>query len=308
MSGQVLVIGRSGQIATALGNASWPEGFTVTLCGRETADLREPAEIGRPVAGGDWAAVVNAAAYTDVDRAESEPQAAYALNRDGPHALAEACKRAGRPLIHLSTDCVFDGSKAAPYTEDDPVKPISVYGASKAEGEDAIRTALAEHVILRTSWVFGAAGRNFVTTLLQSARDRHELGVVDDQHGCPTAAQDIARAIVHIVASLMSETSGRFGTFHFANRGAISRYDFACEILRQAELRGLASPRAFPISSAERGSAAHRPLNSVLDTARIERIYGIKARPWQPALSETLDTLLGGVTVQLEGAGVPRPR
>jgi len=308
MSGQVLVIGRSGQIATALRDANWPQGFAVKLCGRETADLRKAEEIGRLVAGGDWAAVVNAAAYTDVDRAESEPQAAYALNRDGPHALADACKQAGRPLIHLSTDYVFDGSKAAPYTEDDPVNPLSVYGASKAGGEEAVRATLAEHVILRTSWVFGAAGRNFVTTMLQRARDRAELRVVDDQHGCPTAAQDVARAIVHIVVSLKSEKSARFGTFHFANRGAVSPYRFACEIFRQAGLRGLASPQLNPISTAERGSAARRPLNSGLDTARIERVYGIKARPWQPALSETLDTLLGGVTAHLEGAGAPRSR
>jgi dTDP-4-dehydrorhamnose reductase len=189
------------------------------------------------------------------------------------------------------------------------VNPISVYGASKAEGEAAIRAELAEHVILRAAWVFSATGRNFVKTMLQLVRERTELHIVDDQRGCPTAAQDIAQAIVQIVVALLSGKSNGYGTFHFANRGTATWYDFAREILQQAELRGLKfHPRLCPIASAERRSAARRPLNSVLDTTRIERVHGIRARSWESALAETLDTLLGGVAAHLEGAAAPRSR
>jgi dTDP-4-dehydrorhamnose reductase len=309
MSEDILVIGRSGQVATALLKAEWPEGVKVSAYGRDVVDLRRPEEIEGIVAGGDWAAVVNAAAYTYVDRAESEPQLAFSLNRDGPEALAQACRKAGCPLIHLSTDYVFDGSKSGPYNEDDPANPISVYGASKAEGEAAIRTDLTEHVILRTSWVFGATGQNFVKTMLQLARDRTELRIVNDQHGCPTAAQDIAQAIVQIVVALLNGKPDGYGTFHFTNLGVTTWYRFACEIFRQAELRGFAfRPRLIPVSSVERGQAARRPLNSVLDMTRIERVYGIRARPWERALPETLDALLVKVTASLEGAGAPRSR
>jgi dTDP-4-dehydrorhamnose reductase len=203
---------------------------------------------------------------------------------------------------------VFDGAKSGPYVEDDPVNPISVYGASKAEGEAAIRGTLAEHVILRTAWVFSATGRNFVKTMLQLAHDRTVLDIVDDQRGRPTSAQDTAQAIVRIVIAVLNGQTGGYGTFHFANLGATTWYHLAREIFRQANLRGVAVPaRLTPISSAERGSAARRPVNSVLDTTRIERVYGIAARPWEAALSETLDTLLGELT-HMEGAAAPRSR
>lgn len=293
---KVLVVGRSGQVAAALQAATWPDGIAVEARGRNALDLRRPPVVAAAVAEGGWSAVVNAAAYTHVDRAESEPDEAFALNRDGPAALAQACSRAGIPLIHVSTDYVFDGSKAEPYGEDDPVNPVSVYGASKTEGEAAVRSRLHTHVILRTSWVFSPVGSNFVKTMLRLGMERDELRIVDDQQGRPSAAQDIAGAIVRIVEALLNGKTDGFGTFHFANAEATTWHGFAREIFRQAALRGFApAPRLAAIPTASYPTSARRPMISVLDTSRIAQVYGMAARRWEEALSETLDAVLGPV-------------
>lgn len=303
---RVLVVGRSGQLASALAAATWPAGIQLSCRGRDSLDLRRPDAVAEAVAGGGWSAVVNAAAYTAVDRAETEVDAAFALNRDGPAALAEACARAGLPLVHLSTDYVFDGSREAPWREEDPVAPLSVYGTSKAAGEEAVRRRWERHVILRSSWVFSAAGGNFVKTMLRLAAKRDEIAIVDDQRGRPTAAADLAGAVVAIVDTLLSGKTDGFGSFHFANAGAVSWYGFACEVFRQAALRGFAPiPRLRPIRTDEYPTAARRPMNSVLDTQRIARIYGIVPRPWEDALAETLDVLVGPPRADRR-AGAPR--
>lgn len=291
---KILVVGRSGQVAQALTSAAWPERLTVQAHGRESIDLCQPSSVANVIANGHWAAVVNAAAYTAVDRAEAEPDMAFAVNRDGPAALAAACATTGIPLIHLSTDYVFDGTKAEPYREDDPVNPLCVYGASKAEGEAAVREQLDAHVILRTSWVFSAIGHNFVKTMLRLAAEHTELSIVDDQRGCPSPAQDIASAIVRVTAALIGGKRDGFGTFHFAGAGPTTWHGFAGEIFRQATLRGQAPPRQLKaISTGAYPTPAQRPANSTLDTARIAQVYGIVPRPWAEALSETLDTLIG---------------
>lgn len=290
---KILVVGRSGQVAQALANAVWPR-LSVEVQGRESIDLCQPSSVANVIAGGRWGAVVNAAAFTAVDRAEAEPDMAFAVNRDGPAALAAACAEAGIPLIHLSTDYVFDGTKTEPYSEDDPVNPLSIYGASKAEGEAAVRAQLDAHVIMRTSWVFSATGSNFVKTMLRLAAERTELSIVDDQRGCPSAAHDIASAIVRVTSALIEGKRDGFGTLHFAGAGPTTWHGFACEIFRQAALRGHTAPRRLKaISTSAYPTPARRPANSTLDTARITQVYGIEPRPWAEGLSETLDTLLG---------------
>lgn len=290
---RILVVGRSGQVATALREMRWPANIHIEARGRDSLDLRRPGSVAAAIAETRWAAVVNAAAYTQVDRAESEPDEAFAINRDGPAALAENCARAGVPLIHLSTDYVFDGTKDGAYCEDDPVRPISVYGTSKAEGEAAVRARHAAHVILRTSWVFSNTGSNFVQTLLRLGHERKSLNIVRDQYGRPTGAMDIAGAIIRIVNALLDGKRDGFGTFHFAGSGATTWYDFAREIFRQAESREYPSfPQLYGISASEYPAEARRPMNSVLDTELIAQVYGIAPRPWQDALGETLDRLL----------------
>lgn len=293
---KVLVVGRSYQVAQALMNALWPRRLVVEAHGRESIDLGQPSWIANVIAKGRWAAVVNAAAYTAVDRAESEPDLAFTVNRDGPAALAAACAKAGIPLVHLYTDYVFDGKNADAYTEDAPVNLLSVYGASKAAGEEAVRTRLHAHVILGTSWVFSTTGANFVKTMLRLGAERTELSIVQDQRGCPTAAQDIAATIARLTSALIESSREGFGTFHFAGAGPTTWHGFAGEIFRQAALRGHApTPRLHPISTDAYPTPAQRPANSVLDTRRLEQVYGIVPRPWARGLEETLDTLVGSL-------------
>jgi dTDP-4-dehydrorhamnose reductase len=291
---RILIVGRSGQVATALRQAPWPSNYLVESLGRDVLDLSDSESVRHVLGQAGWHAVVNAAAYTHVDRAESEPELAFAVNRDGPAALASGCAREGIPLIHLSSDYVFDGTKDGPYTEHDAPRPLSVYGASKAAGEDAVRTRLDAHVILRTSWVFSSSGRNFVTTMLQRAAERSELAVVDDHQGRPSAASDIANAVVRIATALLDGKTDGFGTLHFAGAGATTWFGFAEEIFAQASLRGFRPvPRLVAIPTTAYPTPAQRPLNSVLATGRIATIYGIEPRPWQHGLSETLDALRG---------------
>jgi dTDP-4-dehydrorhamnose reductase len=287
------VIGRIGQIGCELARAAWPEGARVGFVDRDELDLAQGDAVCRYVA--DWRPdiVVNAAAYTAVDQAESEPEIAFAVNRDGPAAVADACREIGAALIHFSTDYVFDGGKSGPYTEDDPVNPLSVYGASKAAGDAAIRERLDRHVILRTAWVYSPIGRNFVKTMLRLGAERDRLGVVADQHGCPTAAADAARAVIDIVAALGAERPHGFGTFNFCGNGATTWHGFASAIFDGAIRRGLPAPRLVEAIATEAyPTPAARPRNSVLDCAKIARVYGIVAPAWQASLARCLDELV----------------
>ena len=228
--------------------------------------------------------VINAAAYTAVDKAESEPELAFAVNRDGPAALAEACQAIGAPLIHVSTDYVFDGSKRGAYVEEDPVNPASVYGASKEAGESAIRARLPAHVIIRSSWIYAPMGQNFVRTMLRLGRERPELRVVDDQTGSPTAAEELARAVQGAAGALLA--GGRdYGTFHFAGSGSTSWFGLAEAIFELAEGP---RPRLIPIPTSGYPTPARRPANSVLDSSKFARLYGVTARPWRDSLARCL--------------------
>ncbi|HXP06367.1 MAG TPA: dTDP-4-dehydrorhamnose reductase [Stellaceae bacterium] len=294
MSGKVLVIGRIGQVGHELARAAWPAGFAPEFVERDQLDLGNPDEVKPAVVAMRPRIVINAGAYTAVDQAESERDAAFAVNRDGPAALAEACREVGAALIHFSTDYVFDGTKPSPYTEDDPVNPLSAYGASKAAGASAIAERLRRHVILRTSWVYSAVGHNFVKTMLRLGAERDELRIVDDQHGAPTAAAELARAAIHIAAALDAGREDGYGIFNFTGAGATTWYGFARAIFAGAAERGAKGPlRVQPIATEDYPLPAPRPRNSRLDCGKIARTYGLAAKSWQDSLSDCLDELIG---------------
>ena len=226
MTARVLVIGREGQLARELARARWPDGWSPTFAGRPELDLRFPDKAAAEVTASAADLVVNAAAYTNVDQAESEPDIARLVNAAGPGAIATACGKIGATLVSISTDYIFDGTKAGPYLEEDPVNPIGAYGRSKAEGEALIRAAWAEHLILRTSWVFSPFGTNFVKTMLRLGSERPQLRIVADQRGCPTGARDLAGAVIGACTAVKSAKAG-FGTYHVANSGATTWYDLA---------------------------------------------------------------------------------
>jgi dTDP-4-dehydrorhamnose reductase len=296
MSSKILVIGGIGQVGHELARAPWPTGLAAEFVERDQLDLGHPAKVGPAIAAMWPRIVINAGAYTAVDQAEAERDAAFAVNRDGPAALAEACREIGAALIHFSTDYVFDGSKPSPYAEDDSVNPLSVYGASKAAGDAAIAERLDRHVILRTSWVYSAVGHNFVKTMLRLGAERDELRIVDDQHGAPTAAAELARAAIHIAAALASGQDGGFGIFNFAGAGATTWCGFARAIFAGAAERGEKVPlRVQPIATEDYPLPAPRPRNSRLDCARIAGAYGLIAKPWRDSLSDCLDELIGPV-------------
>jgi dTDP-4-dehydrorhamnose reductase len=281
---RVLVVGNRGQVARALAEAGWPEGVSLSCYGRDEIDLAEPKTVARAIVRRAPDLVINAAAYTNVDGAESEREAAFTVNRDGPAALAEACAELGVPLIHLSTDYVFDGGKDGAYVEEDPVNPLSVYGASKGAGEQAVRAILPAHVILRSAWIYAPEGKNFVRTMLRLARESGEIRVVDDQRGCPTAASELARAIVAASGRLLAG-SGEFGTFHFCGAGATSWHGFAQAIF---ELGDGPQPKLVAIPTSAYPTRARRPANSVLDGAKFRRLYGVAGRPWRESLARCL--------------------
>ncbi len=284
---RILVIGSGGQVGFELMRASWPEAMRVAGLSHTELDITDAVAVDRAVRSLRPSLIVNVAGFTAVDRAESDAATAFAVNRDGAAHVAAACARAGVPLIHLSTDYVFDGTKREPYVEDDPVSPINVYGASKAAGEDFVRRGWRQHIILRTSWVYGAHGTNFVKTMLRLGRERRDLRVVNDQTGSPTAAADLADAITQIAGKLASGADA-WGTYHLCGAGAVTWHDFARRIfaLRDAD-RGQ-PPIVRPTSSREFAAPARRPANSRLDCRRIGSVFGIACPPWEASLARLL--------------------
>ena len=234
---------------------------------------------------------INLAAYTAVDRAESEADAAWAINCAGAAHIAAACAESETPLIHLSTDYVFDGRKTGPYQEGDAVNPLGVYGSSKEAGERAVRAALTQHVILRTAWVFGAYGTNFVKTMLRLAGERPLLRVVADQRGCPTAAADIAAALM-VIAERIERGAAKWGTYHFAGVDAVSWHGFAKAIFDLAAPQLSVRPQVEPITTDQYPTPARRPMNSVLDCRKIEEAFGIRTLPWRVGLASVIREIL----------------
>lgn len=293
MAPRLLVTGTRGQLGQELLRRGATRGLAVTGLTRAELDIGDALAVERVLAGAGADIVVNAAAYTAVDLAETEPERAFAINADGPRHLARACARLGLPLIHVSTDYVFDGASGSGYREDDPVAPLNVYGASKEAGERAVREELPTHVILRTSWVYSSHGRNFVLTMRQLAAKQSELKVVADQHGSPTSAADLADAILAIADRIHTGADG-WGTFHFAGQGVTSWHGFAAAVMELCLPPGQPVPRVLPIATTDFPRPARRPANSVLDCTRIGSVHGIVPRPWREALADVGRELQAG--------------
>ena len=284
----ILVTGGAGQLASALAAAS----ASVRLVGRPVFDFDAPHTIARVFHDAKPALVVNAAAYTGVDAAETDVDAAYRANRDGPAQLAALCAAAGVPLIHVSTDYVFDGTKGAPYTEADPVSPSGVYGASKLAGEQAVLASGAKAIILRTSWVHAHTGKNFVRTMLAVGKTRDRLTVVADQRGCPTSAADLADAILAIAARVMNGWEDRFGgVFHAAGTGDTTWHGLALAVFEDAAAQGLSIPRVDPIATADWPTPARRPADSRLDCTRLAETVGVRLPHWRDGVRRTTSAI-----------------
>lgn len=292
----VLVTGANGQLGTELARHAWPAGVEIVALDRAALDLADPAQIAAVMAQRQWAAVINGGAYTAVDRAESDLVAAWAVNALAPAALAAACKAAGIPIVQVSTDYVFAGNREGAWEVDDPVAPLGVYGASKLGGELAVRTSGARHAIVRTAWVVSAHGSNFVKTMLRVAATNPVLRVVDDQTGSPTGAADLARALAAITLKMIEDPEAPSGTWHFSNAGPVTWAGFAREIFAQSAARGGPSAEVTGIPTADYPTPATRPANSLLSHAALTRDHGIAPRPWQAALSDILDELIGAKT------------
>jgi len=293
---RVLVLGCRGQVGAELMRARWDHPAEVTGLARPQFDIAAPDKIAEALSALRPNIVVNAAAYTAVDRAETDEAQAFAVNAEGPRMVAEACSRGRIPLIHLSTDYVFDGSATRPYRESDPIRPINAYGRSKAAGEAAVRLYQPRHIIVRTAWVHASHGGNFVRTMVRLARERDEVAVVTDQLGTPTAAADIAAAIVQIarrIASAGKELADvPWGTYHYTAHGETSWHDLAKHIFEQLARAGGRRPQLRPIAAADYASQTPRPAYSILDCTLIEQAFGVARLPWQEGVDRVLDALL----------------
>lgn len=290
---RILVTGGTGQVGTELQRDIWPKGWIVEAPGRDLLNLRDTDGLAALITDHAWDAVINAAAFTAVDRAESEQVEAWAINAMAPAVIAQACATKAIPLIHLSTDYVFAGDKDGAWGVDDPVAPLGVYGASKLGGELAVRASGARHVIVRTAWVVSAHGNNFLKTMLRVGAERTVIRVVDDQHGSPTSAKDLAGVLVAMTLRMVEDRNTPAGIYHFSNAGATSWAGFAIEIFHQSKARGGPAAEVEPISSAEYPTPAQRPVNSLLSHHAISAAYGIAPRAWQDALADILDELIG---------------
>jgi dTDP-4-dehydrorhamnose reductase len=292
---RILLTGANGQVGWELSNRGRQRGLEILALDRSALNIKDPSSVEKEVSQPGVFLVVNAAAYTAVDQAELEPELAFSVNRDGPAYLASACAKARIPLIHISTDFVFDGEKRGPYHETDQVSPLNVYGKSKAAGEIAVRERLQEHIILRTAWVYGVHGNNFVKTMLRLGREREVVHVVDDQYGCPTYAADLAETILKIAAQFLDDGQVQWGTYHYCGKGVTSWYGFAEAIFSvAAEYVALRVRQVEPISTAQYPTAARRPANSVLDCSLVERSFGIVPKPWDESLARMLEQVLSG--------------
>ena len=289
---KILVFGTTGQVAREIARRGPAHGCEIIALGRAEADLTDVRACTRAIAGTEAAVVLNAAAHTAVDRAESEPDLAHAVNAEAPGAMARAAAARGLPFLHVSTDYVFDGTPGRAWREDDPTGPLGVYGATKLAGEAAVRAAGGPHVILRTAWVVSAHGSNFVKTMRRLGAERDTLRVVEDQTGGPTPAADIAAALLTI-ASSFGAGRGAPGIYHFAGRPATTWAEFAREIftIRAEKGDGFRAPSVEGIPTSGYPTPARRPQNSVLDCAAIATAYGIPQPDWRAGLAEVIGEL-----------------
>jgi dTDP-4-dehydrorhamnose reductase len=286
---KLLLVGSNGQLGWELVNAAKGCGLDCDGIDTPQFDLRDQEAVERTVRQREFSLIVNAAAYTAVDKAELERNEAFAVNAEGPGLLALVCAQRHLPLIHISTDYVFDGNKRSPYIESDPICPIGIYGESKAGGEKAVRETLESHIILRTSWLYSSHGNNFVKTILRLAKEKEELKVVADQYGCPSYAADLAAAILFLAKQIRSRGSVQWGVYHYCGHGVTTWHEFAekiCELARN--YCPLRVKRVKAIPTVEYPTPARRPPYSALDCSKIESVFGIQPRPWQESLAEMI--------------------
>ncbi len=288
----ILIIGRKGQLATDLA-AMASTGQPLVCLGRPDLDLTDKDSIARAIERHQPAAIINAAAYTAVDKAESEPEAAFALNRDGPAHLAGLCKRHGLALVHISTDQVFGDGRRIAHGETDGPDPLCTYGRSKLAGEQAVLEAGGDALIARVSWVFGPSGDNFVTKVLGWARARPELSVVEDQMGRPTYSPELAAILLRLAGNMVSGRSSPAGLLHLAGADIMSRADQARAILAGSRARGGPFADVSGVPTSAFPTPARRPLNAVLDVSLAQTMHGLALGAFVPALEATLDHLIG---------------
>lgn len=286
----VLVVGHRGMLGQDLMKQCERNGLSAVGLDLPEIDITRPEQINEIMEEYCPRVVVNCAGYTAVDKAESEPAAAFAMNRDGPGNLADACQSRELPLLHISTDYIFDGLATRPYREDDPANPLGVYARSKWEGEEVVRTRLPQHLILRTAWLFGIQGGNFVKTMLRLAEEREELRVVGDQYGCPTWSMDLAGALANLASRILNgHETVVWGTYHYCGEGKTSWYDFALKIVEAGRrYRDFKVQRIVSIPTSDYPTPARRPPWSVLDCSKITGTFGIVPPPWKVGLEKVV--------------------
>ena len=280
----ILLTGGTGQVGQAVVRHAAEHGLDIIAPTRAQMDLTNAQSIANIIASRPWSAVINCAAYTAVDRAETDTELAEQVNAVAPAIFAAETAKWNIPIIHVSTDYVFDGTKNAPYVEEDAVNPLGVYGRTKEAGERAVRTMNPRHTIIRTAWVVSAGGANFINTMIRLASERPEINVVNDQIGCPSNASDIADALLAITKNPHSQ----YGTWHFVNGGEASWYDLAAHIFADMQQRSLPTPILNAIPTSKYPTPAVRPSNSRLSTAAIQRDFGIQPRHWHDAIDAIL--------------------
>jgi dTDP-4-dehydrorhamnose reductase len=295
---KLLVFGQIGQVGWELRHKLACIGETISV-DYPTVDFTRPETLREALAEHQPSVIVNAVAYTAVDKAESEPELAYAINAAGVAVLAEEAKKTGALLVHYSTDYVFDGSGETPWIETDRPVPLNVYGRSKLEGDLAVQSSGCDHLIFRTSWVYGARGNNFLLTMLRLGRERKELSIVDDQIGAPTSSECIAQATANVLAQMLSpmgnRIDGRSGIYNLTNSGETSWCGFAREIFAQASERfGLSQPQVKPIPSSAYPLPARRPMNSRLSSDKLESAFGVQLPSWEQGVALVFETLAEG--------------
>jgi len=288
----ILIIGNKGQLGWALEKQAAMEGIYTFGVDLPELDLTVHEAVRQLVGRDRFSAVINSAAYTAVDKAESDVDTAFAANRNGVAHLAGACAEKSIPLIHISTDYVFNGKSDVLYKPDDPIDPLGVYGHSKAEGEKEVRRRLPKHLIIRTSWLYGIHGNNFVKTMIRLAKERKELRVVDDQKGCPTFAGDLADVILKVVEHLSHDQNVKWGTYHYCNTGVTTWYHFAQKAIELAsEHEKMAVEKISPITTTEFPTPAPRPAFSGLDCGSFESAFGVEMHPWEESLKRMINQL-----------------
>jgi dTDP-4-dehydrorhamnose reductase len=289
---KMLITGANGQLGRELVRQGRAFDIELHAFTRQELDITQPNQVNTILAKTDPSVVVNAAAYTNVDKAETEAELAFEVNKIAPGYLAHCCTDRNIALIHISSDYVFDGIKGKPYHETDPIAPLGIYGQSKAQGEAAVRSVLKNHIILRTSWLYGIYRHNFVKTMLDLGAEKKIIPVVADQFSSPTSAADLAEAVLTIAAKISDAADLDWGTYHYCGNGITSWHGLATEILKLASpYVHLQTKHVEAITTAEYPTPAKRPPYSVLDCSRIKKIFGIDPKPWQQSLKRTIDRI-----------------